>query len=96
MNFYRVFLLAVTLTFLCVGLVSHSLPANSPCECISLQRNDANTSGFGHCLICQLQTGVHTLFNPAIPHYKSAFPIDHQLARNAIERALPILHPPIA
>ena len=96
MNVHRTFLLAITLTLLVFGLTAHSLPAISLCGCVTTPEDGTGVSNLDLCLICQLQTGVHTLSCPTGPNHKNAFHAIDQLSLNPLERVFPVLHPPIA
>lgn len=88
------FLLAITLILLVFGLAAHSLPAVSLCECVSASLDEASTSNLDLCLICQLQTGIHTTSYSASPNRDRIFHHHSQLILNPLEYVTPVLHPP--
>jgi hypothetical protein len=89
-------LLIVTLAFLLVGLSAHLFPAASLCECLSQSQEDARATNLDLCLICQLQTGIHSAPCPTDPNHEIIQQVNIRINLHSLERAFPILRPPIA
>ena len=89
-------MLIVTLALLLVGLSAHLLPAASLCDCVSQFQEDARASNPDLCLVCQLQTGIHSALSPADPNHEMVQQVNIRINLRSLERAFPVLHPPIA
>lgn len=94
MNLHRRLFLTLTLTLLLFGLAAHSLSVASLCGCMSAPQDSA--ANLDLCLVCQLQTGIHTSPSPECPNGDGALYLNNQPALNLLEHTVPILHPPIA
>jgi len=88
-------LLIVTLALFLVGLSAHVLPAAPLCECVSRAQEDARSSNLDTCLVCQLQTGIHSAPCLADPNHEIAQQVNIRLNLRSLERVFPVLHPPI-
>jgi hypothetical protein len=95
MKLHQRILLAATLILFLFGLAVHSQPA-SPCGCTFVAQDETSASNLDLCLVCQLQIGIYTTSCPVCPIHDGAFHISNLLALYPLERAISILHPPIA
>jgi hypothetical protein len=95
MKLHQRIFLAATLTLLLVGLAAHSLPV-SLCGCTSTSQEETSSSNLDLCLVCQLQVGIYTSACPACLIHDDVFHVSNHPGLNPLERAISILHPPIA
>jgi hypothetical protein len=93
MKLHQRILLVVTLTVLLLGLAAHSLPV-SLCGCLNTPDDTTSASYLDVCLVCQLQTGIHTSVHASSLSNDQVYEESDHPRLKPLEHTIQVLHPP--